>query len=42
MPLESKLVENGMIRKTQDVSQIAVGLKIKLLLYCSQSHNFVV
>lgn len=42
MPLESKLVENGKIRKTQDMIQIAVGLKVKLLLCCSRSHSFVV
>lgn len=42
MPLESKLVENVMIRKTQDMSQIAMGLNVRLLLYCSANHNFVV
>jgi len=41
MPLESTLVENVVIRKTGDMSQIAVGLNVRLLL-CSANHNFVV
>lgn len=42
MPPESKLVENVVIRKTKDVSQIAMGLNVRLLLYCSPNHNFVI
>lgn len=41
MPLESKLAENVLIRKTQDMSQIAAGLNVRLLLCCSADHNFI-